>query len=465
MSDLLKSILFGDAKSPEAQQDDVFDKAWPDEGTLAVADITAQEFTFMPSMADVQVERLNDEFAVAARLVDGLMNLTDAVEATLESGGLTPEAAAGIDIAYRTIVASAGGVDLEDVQDSPVIQDELVQVGGREQGTVYTVERFKKRVKKLGRWVIDVVAKVLDVIASYYEYVFENSGKLTKEIDDVMAELRNVNAGKAAQSVKFGGMNYLGLGKQEKMMRLSEMKEFGKRINDMAKSAKFNDIIERFGTATQNDLADNVKVAETLKAVEAIKVELQAEFLRLMGDTNTISDRKNMNRLGFGGKRKTGETIYTEVRRSAPLPGGQAIFAGIPVEGGESFVSIKFAAYELDNKMRFVDEAQGLAKGEIQGYLSTAKQILKALELLVKERNKFKASRVAVIQGIRNVVDRSAELSTDEKSDMAKLRSLVDDFSNVLNSVANWYKGHATPAFNLAKAMSNYCVASAKAMS
>lgn len=167
-----------------AMEDEALDAAGEVETGADSAEAAVAEVTAVSS----DIESATGDIDSAAADADTLDTIAEKVEATEETGGLSPEAAEVVEVAVEAIYARLG------IRSNPIPALEgFSDTNKRVRTTHIAVENWKETVKKIWQAIINAFKKVYDFVVSFVKGIMDANGKLAKRANALLAAAKGVN--------------------------------------------------------------------------------------------------------------------------------------------------------------------------------------------------------------------------------------------------------------------------------
>ncbi len=161
-----------------------------DSAEAAVAEVTA---------VSSDIEAATGDIDSAAADADTLDTIAEKVEATEETGGLSPEAAEVVEVAVEAIYARLG------IRSNPIPALEgFSDVKKRVRTTHIAVEDWKETVKKIWQAIINAFKKVYDFVVSFVKGIMDANAKLAKRANALLAGAKGVTGAAKEKEISAG---------------------------------------------------------------------------------------------------------------------------------------------------------------------------------------------------------------------------------------------------------------------
>lgn len=347
-------------------------------------------------------------------VAEGLEEIADAVETAAEDGGLNPQAAEMLALGVESYTRRLG-------IESRVIPS-LESFGGasnRQQATRVSLEGLRETIENVWNAIKAQIQKLITWVRDYYQRVWAAAPKIRKRAEDLLAKVdgldgktakdKTVEAGGIVKALHLGGKFPADLGAEVKRVSASVKTALAGSNTEYTANA------ELIATGVEGVSADNSE-----KLIEGLK--------KFLGDSTLLADTTSIGATNGpdAGDDRFGNDV--DVKRSAELPGGVAIFASSrkaaqlneKALGADhvSSISIKVMPFskkapDVKAEMPVLDIAtmRAVCNGvvelttEIENFKRDFEKADKAKAKIVKAGDKFSDS-----------IKRSKELSADAKT-------------------------------------------------
>lgn len=366
------------------------------------------------------VEATNAEVEQAGADADALDNIADAVEGTIEEGGLTESAANAVNVAVEAFYTR-----LNIVKKPVVVMEHFGNASSRVQATRLTMEGIKEVAKDVWKKIIAFIKKIGSWIMDQYNKVFGAAEKLEKRAKALQARAENADLPAKAKEEKIENET------------LAKALHIGGTVGNVAASYKamFAIIQPIFGAGFE---AINTNVESYLAGLEKM-----ATAGAYSDDFKVVKDLPAVAVGPAADAETTGHTAAKEgvkFHLSDALPGGKAIVSYLPdgkATGAAAVVALReskssIGAANLKDIAKVTSKFSVIPKGELAG---AAEDVAKAAGELKAFRNK--SSKLKTMISDIGTTAGKMEKEADSQDDATK-SAVIKECGKALSSVASY---------------------------
>ena len=387
--------------------------------------------------AAAEVEVASGEIETAAAISDDIDVMADKVEETLPEGGMT-EGEVGIvrtamESYERRLTFKTGTLTRRLAVES------FGGTSDKIQSTKLALEGFRETAEKVRKWIVDFLAKFLDMVGK----VFDFNGRAAKKLAEQAAAVR-ASADKAVAGGKVKGSAILVSGTTQ-LSGAALVKAYG----ELASSKLFDS--KRLDSA-----------ADSFKAIgEAAKDPEQAESLSVK--LSHVSDAilpKEVAATDVGGEKKAG---VTQLKVALPI-GNRALFVTVNDDGAKD-ANIVARLTSLGASKASV-RADGEHKVDIKEVDAGSSQVIVKLMETVESHMKAYEGFRTKISGLKSAVGAAVSsiktIQTSDEEQAKALKAACGALHGTANAVASGAVGLFKYDLAVTSAVVGYATASVK---